>query len=116
MFDGSINLPEVIEKALITRNVCANFSVLGSSDRVAALPPAVPENHVFRFLRPGEALPLPQMVEARLVEQMKTTVWNPQPLSPFLVDRTAEVWATHQPAHAWKPCEMPTWSVRILRG
>ena len=42
------------------------------------------------------------MVEARLVEQMKTTVWNPQPLSPFLVDRTAEVWATHQPAHAWE--------------
>ena len=37
--------------------------VLGSSDRVAALPPAVPELHVFRFLRPGEALRCPRWLK-----------------------------------------------------
>ncbi|MEC8382119.1 MAG: DUF2723 domain-containing protein [Myxococcota bacterium] len=102
LFEGSIDLPDLIERAQKTRNVYANFSVLGAPNRVAALPPAVPELNVFRFLRPDEVLPLPQVVESNLVTQMEQTVWNPQPISPFLEVRTAEVWATNQPAHAWE--------------
>lgn len=102
LFKTPFSLSIVLERAQDTHSIYANFSILGSAERVASLPPAVPELYVFRFLKPEEALPLPQVVEAKLIHQMQAAVWNPQPQSTFLVDRTAEVWATYQPAHAWE--------------
>ena len=54
-----------------------------------------------RFLKEGEHLVHPQILERLLLEQLRGYRWHPVPQHSFLLDRTAEVWASEQYGHSW---------------
>ena len=104
--DSDLDLSDITVVGLVNNNrhrqIFATLSILGDNKDEVRLPLTVPYGGVWmRFLKEDEGLVHPQVLEALLLEKMSQYHWHPLPQHSFLVERTAEVWASQQYGHSW---------------